>query len=235
MHADARITTGFENEGRIMHLRLQNAAKHNAIDADLSRALGAAWQAFEHSPARVAIISGEGPSFSSGADLNDPPSDQGCLPGIDSPVTKPVISAVHGWCIGLGLVLGQMADLCVADTSAQFVLPEVRIGRTGGAVLHLAGRIPAKALFELVLGETVDAGRAQQMGLVNWVVPDGAHLAKAREVAARLAELDPATVRWVKPELLAALPQLPNAAVVDLAELIGASDPESTPGSPAGR
>ncbi|MGJ3509175.1 enoyl-CoA hydratase/isomerase family protein [Enemella sp. A6] len=223
--SDDRIATWFEDNGRVMHLRLENPAKHNAIDAEMCRALGTAWKAFEDSEARVAVISGDGPSFSSGADLGNPPTSQDCLPGVTTPVTKPVISAVHGWCIGLGLVLSQMADLCVADAGAQFELPELRLGQTGGAVLHLTGRIPLKGLFELLYGERVDAERAQQLGLVYRVVPPGTHLAKAREVAGRLADLDSTTVRWIKPRLLATLPQVAGADAVNLLDHIRATDP----------
>ena len=201
-----------ENDPRIWHVVVDRPARRNAIAAPTAEALREAWERFEASEARVAVISGAGSlAFSSGADLDDPPRDVPCLPGSAVAVSKPIIAAVSGWCVGLGVVITQMADLCIADETARFVLPELRIGKTGAAVLELVGRIPLKAVMELLYAEEIDAARALQLGMVNRVVPRGEHLRAATELAARLAELDPASTAWVKQQVAALLPRTPGA------------------------
>lgn len=103
-------------------------------------------------------------------------------------VHKPVIAAVHGSCLGAGLWLIAACDLVVAADDAAFGLVEGRIGLSGaGAVLHLVG--PAWAKFLIWTGETIDAWRAERIGLVLLVVPRAALEQESFELARRIGAM----------------------------------------------
>ncbi len=94
---------------------------------------------------RVAIITGDGTSFSAGADLKTIPHDLfRAIPGIGVLVDKPVIAAVKGWCIVGGIVLTTKCDLLFAADDAMFSYPKVKIGFFGGLISTLACHIPHK-------------------------------------------------------------------------------------------
>ena len=114
---------------------------------------------------------------------------------------KPLIAAVSGYALGGGCELALMCDLVVASESAQFGQPEVKLGIIPGAGgtqrwARTAGRMRA---MEIVLtGEPVSAVEAQRMGIVNRVVPVGAHLDEARRLARTIAGRPPLAVRLAK-------------------------------------
>ncbi len=101
---------------------------------------------------------------------------------------KPVIAAVHGSCLGAGLSLIAACDLVIAADDATFGLVEGRIGLSGaGAVVHLVGGAWAK--FLIWTGESIDARRAESIGLVLSVVPRGALEVKSFELARRVGAM----------------------------------------------
>lgn len=182
-------------EDRETHLEvtINRPAKRNAINQEVVDKLAAAWEQFEQGPWAAAVVTGAGDqAFSAGADLYDPPHDDDpAYPNFGTPVTKPVVAAVEGYAIGAGFVLSQASDICVAGDQAQFAYPETRIGTTGGGASLLTTRVPAKAVYDLVLtARRWPADRALAAGLVSEVVPAGQALAKARELAGLLAEND---------------------------------------------
>ncbi|MGD9797390.1 MAG: enoyl-CoA hydratase/isomerase family protein [Acidimicrobiia bacterium] len=100
----------------------------------------------------------------------------------------PVIAAVHGICLGAALTLVASCDFVLAAESAKFGLPEGRIGLVGAAPLvPVVGRQWAK--FLMFSGEQIDARLAAQIGLVLTVEPDAELLARAHDLAGRLARL----------------------------------------------
>ncbi len=158
---------------------------------------------------RAVLIRGAGRAFSSGADLKD-------MGGGDRAVTpeghvdvhtvlteryhpiitgirrmpKPVIAAVQGPAVGIGLSLALSCDLIVAAESAYFLLAFVNIGLVpdGGSSLFVPTRVGfARAMEMAMLGERVPAAQALQWGLVNRVVADGELDATVTELAQRLA------------------------------------------------
>ena len=133
MKADA-VTYLSNND--IAVITLNRAERMNRLDSDIIDGLEAAWIQFMASNNdRVAIITGDGTSFSAGADLRTTPHDLfRAIPGIGVPVDMPVIAAVKGWCIGGGRVLTTICDILVAADDAMFSYPEVRVGFSGGLI-----------------------------------------------------------------------------------------------------
>ena len=204
----------YSAEGDIAVITLERPQVRNAINEAMVVGLEAAWRRFEAGGERVAVLAARGDDFSVGLDLKAPPADMWrCIPGIGVPVTKPIITATRGWCVGGGLIFMQISDLCVAASSTRFLYPEAKVGITGGLIAGLAARIPAKIAMELMLlGETMDAGRAYEVGMINRVVEDGAELEAAKAMAG--------TIAGHAPLVIAALKQL-------VAEMTPASGPES--------
>jgi acetyl-CoA C-acetyltransferase len=113
-------------------------------------------------------------------------------------MTKPVIAAVNGYAMGGGCEIALACHLVVADETAQFALSEVKVGLVAGAggVVRLPRTIPAKVATEMILtGRRLSAEEAKSWGLVNEVTPAGQALDGARELAARILEGSPTSVR----------------------------------------
>jgi 2-(1,2-epoxy-1,2-dihydrophenyl)acetyl-CoA isomerase len=158
--------------------------------------------------ARAVVIRGAGRAFSSGADLRDISGGEDRAPdgrpdvrriltdryhpiingvrGMD----KPVVAAVHGPAVGIGLSLALACDLVLAAESAYFMLAFVNIGLVpdGGASAFVASRVGiARAAEMAMLGERVPARRALDWGLINAVHPDADLDAAVAGLARRLA------------------------------------------------
>ena len=114
-------------------------------------------------------------------------------------VSKPVIAAVHGWCIGGAYCIVQMCDLVVASETTVFKYPEAQLGFTGGLIVSAVARIPHKVAMEfMLLGQDLDATRAAEVGMVNRVVPAGTELEAALEWARILRHSAPLVVSTLK-------------------------------------
>jgi 2-(1,2-epoxy-1,2-dihydrophenyl)acetyl-CoA isomerase len=151
---------------------------------------------------RAVVITGAGRGFCSGQDLRAAALDGGLdvgavlrdhyTPAIRAirSMDQPVIAAVNGVAAGAGFSLALACDLRIAAESATFVQAFVRIGLIPDlASTYFLPRLigPARAAELTMLGETVDAARALELGVVNRVVPDLELAATAGELAARLA------------------------------------------------
>jgi enoyl-CoA hydratase/carnithine racemase len=100
----------------------------------------------------------------------------------------PVVAAVHGYCLGAAVHLVASCDFIIAGESAQFGVPEGRIGLVGASPLvPVIGRQWTK--FLILTGELLDAETARHVGLVLTVEPDGELVERARELCRRLARL----------------------------------------------
>lgn len=186
----------YRSEGRIAHIQLNRPEKLNALSNQLVAELRDAFEAFQASDDRVAILSAAGDrAFSVGADLKDPPRNPDlweCMPGTGVFVDKPIIGAVHGYCVGGAYCLIQFCDLAVADETADFFYPEAQIGFCGGLIASHAGRVPYKVAMEFMLtGKHFSAQRAYEVGMVNKVVPKGQAVEGAMEYASVLADSAP--------------------------------------------
>lgn len=189
------------DEGPIRIVALNQPAKGNAISKPMAEAVQAAMQEFERrADLRVVILTATGTrAFTFGADVADPPELWRAVPTVGYRPLKPVICAVEGWCVGGGIVLAMMCDLMVCGAGAKFYYPEAKLGLTGGMIAGLVSRIPHKVAMEIMLlCRTVDAARAERIGLVNEVVPEGEALAKAREWAQELCGMAPMVIAEIK-------------------------------------
>ena len=103
---------------------------------------------------------------------------------------KPVIAAVRGFAFGGGTEIALMCDMILADTTAQFAVPEVGLGVIPGAggparMTRAIGK--AKASYYVLTGRTISAEEADRIGMITKVVEDGKLLDEAVELAAEIA------------------------------------------------
>jgi 2-(1,2-epoxy-1,2-dihydrophenyl)acetyl-CoA isomerase len=156
---------------------------------------------------RAVCLTGAGRGFSSGADLKDMgdrertpeghPDVRATLTQRYHPIItglrtmpKPVVAAVNGPAVGIGLSLALAADLVVAKESAYFLLAFVNIGLVpdGGSSLFVPERIGFTRAIEMaMLGERLPAAKALEWGLINAVHPDDAFTAEVDALVDRLA------------------------------------------------
>lgn len=193
----------YESRDRIGFITLNRPEKMNALSNGLVAELRDAFTAFQASDDRVAILSGAGDkAFSVGADIKDPPRDPDlweAMPGVGVPINKPVIAAIHGYCVGGAYCLVQFSSLAVADETADFFYPEAQLGFCGGLIASNAARIPYKVAMEFALtGKHIDARRAYEVGMVNKVVPKGQAMEAAMDYARILADSAPLVVNLIE-------------------------------------
>jgi crotonobetainyl-CoA hydratase len=190
--------------GAILEIRIDRP-KANAIDLAASRRLNEVVSAFRDDPAlRIAIITGTGERFfCAGWDLkaaaagekSDEDWGVGGFGGLNYPrnLNKPIIAAVNGIACGGGFEIVLGTDIIVMEEHAKFALPEINVGVLPDAgTIKLPRRVPYHVAVEFLLtGRWMDAAEAKHWGLANHVVPTGHGLAKAREIAAQLADGPP--------------------------------------------
>jgi len=131
---------------------------------------------------------------------------------------KPVIAAIHGYCLGGGSELALACDVRVADRTARFSQAEIRIGLIPGAggtqrLARLVG--PGQALRIALTGDMVEAEEAHRIGLVELLVDEGEHLEMALELAGRMARWSPVSHRLIKQSVRAAM-ETPLSAGLEL-------------------
>jgi len=182
-------------------ITIERADKMNALNEGVIQGLRGAWQRFADGDERVAILAAAGErAFSVGADIKDAPREmwQG-VPSIGVEVNKPIIAAVHGWCIGGAYVIVQMCDLVVAAENTVFKYPEAQVGFTGGLIASAVARLPHKIAMEfMLLGQDLPAQRAYEVGMVNRVVANGTQRAAALDYARILVRSAPLVVETLK-------------------------------------
>jgi crotonobetainyl-CoA hydratase len=186
--------------------------KANAINVPTSQALYRAFKQLNDDPAlRVGILTGTGRFFSAGWDLAgatqgeaiDADHGPGGFAGLTEffSLQKPVIAAVNGLAMGGGFELALAADLIVASDTAEFALPEVKLGMVAdsGGVLRLPRRLPRAIALEMLLtGRRMGALEAARWGLVNRVVAPDALLETAQALAQEMVLAAPLALAAVK-------------------------------------
>jgi methylglutaconyl-CoA hydratase len=164
---------------QITRITLNRPAKRNALDIATLKTLKAAFQAAESDrPRRVIILSGAGAIFCAGLDLSeaaDPKLAHSSATALCEAYeticasTLITIAAVQGAALGGGVGLVLACDLAIAEPNAQIGFPEVRRGIIAALVTALLRRqLGDRSARELILlGQSIDAPRAKQLGLVN--------------------------------------------------------------------
>ena len=199
----------YEVADGIATLTLNRPDKGNAMNRAMRAAMRDRLSGFAaDDDARVLIVTGAGERvFCAGADLKEmadeghqiPPPDLLQLFGQDNWVDKPTIAAVNGAAFAGGFLLVQLCDLCVAAETATFAVSEARWGRGAPWAMPLFGLVPRRVALELLLtAEPMSARRAQEVGLVNRVVPPEQLMTAARELAGTIRDNAPLTVRGHK-------------------------------------
>jgi 2-(1,2-epoxy-1,2-dihydrophenyl)acetyl-CoA isomerase len=169
---------------------------------------------------RAVCVTGSGRGFSSGADLRDISDEQTPQgrPDVYKALTeryhpiitglrtmpKPVVAAVNGPAVGIGLSLALCADLVVAKESAYFLLAFVNIGLApdGGSSLFVPERVGFTRAIEMaMLGERIPAPQAVEWGLINRSIPDAGFDAEVDAMLDRLAAGATAAYAGVKRQL----------------------------------
>jgi enoyl-CoA hydratase len=168
---------------------------------------------------RVVVLRAEGRGFNAGVDIKEFQRDEGFTALIGAnrgcyaafaavyqcPV--PVISAVHGFCLGGGIGLVGNSDIIIASDDATFGLPEVDRGALGAAT-HLSRLVPQHRMRAMVYtSQTATAAELYAFGSVLQVVPKEQLRGTALEVAAQIASKDPTVIRAAKESLNGIDPQ----------------------------
>lgn len=192
-----------ERKAPLLIVSINRPAVRNCVDRPTAQALADAFRAFdEDAELRVAILTGEGGHFCAGADLKavssgdaarvnrmDPEGD-GPMGPTRLQLSKPVIAAVHGYCVAGGIELAAWCDLRVADETAVFGVFCRRFGvpLIDGGTVRLPRLIGMSRALDLILtGRPVDAREAYGMGLANRLAPRGQALAVAEKLALEIA------------------------------------------------
>jgi crotonobetainyl-CoA hydratase len=184
----------------------------NAVNADLSGAVGQAMEDADADPrVRAIVVTGEGPVFCAGADLKGIAAGESLTaPGhpewgfaglVQHPVSVPVIAAVNGHAMGGGAEIVMACDLAVMAAEALIGLPEVTRGLypAAGGTIHLPRQVPLKvALRAGLTGDPLTAEDAKRWGLVNDVFPASDVLVEALALARRIAANAPLAVAVTK-------------------------------------
>lgn len=202
-------TVRYELRSGVAWVTIDRAEAHNALNRSVREGLFEAAKRFnQDDSAMVLVLTGAGDvSFCAGGDLKEmqatglrvPAPDYMPIFGQNIEVVKPTIAAVNGNAYGGGFLLAQMCDLCVAVEHATFAVSEVQLGRGTPWAVPLSWLIPPKVALQLLLtGDPISAKRAHEVGLVNEVV-DGPELQMGvQELAIRIAQNAPLSVRAAK-------------------------------------
>ena len=198
-------------EDHVARVRLSRASKRNAFDLAMLRQLAEAYTKADADPdARVILVEPDGDHFTAGLDLGEvgPAVASGAALFPEELVDplglrgrlrdKPVVMAVRGYCLTIGIELCLASDIVVAGEDTRFGQIEILRGifPFGGATMRMPARCGwQNAMRWLLTGETFDAREALRIGLVSEVVPAAELVARGRALAASVAKAAPLGVR----------------------------------------
>jgi enoyl-CoA hydratase len=219
-----------ERQEGIALVRLNRPEKLNALSRTLIKALQDLFkQLNEEKSLRAIILTGEGPAFCAGTDLNE-------IAGLDVEQAIaasrrgqelcnaiensriPVIAAVNGIAAGGGCEVALACHIRFASAEATFSLPEIKLGIIPGygGTQRLAREIGAGRALEMILsGRSLDAQDANQVGLVNRVCEKDALVSEAASLANEIVQLAPLAIRAVLESVVRGL-EMPLAEGLEL-------------------
>ena len=208
-------TLRVEHDGPVAEVIFDHPERRNAVTAEMWRQLQQVCPQLDADPkVRVIVLRGEGEvAFVSGADISQfaeqrtgsqaeryEMDNAGAFDAIAA-IEKPVIAAIHGFCIGGGCAIALCADLRFCADDATFAVPAARLGlgygQKGLATLcRVVGEPRAKEIF--MTARRFDAQEAEQMGLVNRVLPKSELDAYVQKTVESIADNAPMTLRASK-------------------------------------
>ena len=204
-------------EGAIGIVQLNRPKVLNALNFEVMSELVSALEELDIDEAvKVIILTGGERSFAAGADL----AEMSQATPVDlvlgrrfelwdriRKISKPIIAAVSGYCLGGGNELAMNCDLIIASETATFGQPEVNVGIIPGAggtqrLPRVVGKY--KAMEMILTGKSISADEAYSIGLVNHVVPPESLMKEARKIATDIASKPPISIRSAKEAILKA-------------------------------
>lgn len=215
-----------EKDGYVTWLIFNRPEKRNAMNMEFFKGLTDHFEAFEEDPSvRAVVVRGEGKSFSAGLDLVEAATMFGSEPGADTremnrkaiaraqesmsvieKCRKPVIAAIHGYCLGAGVDLAAACDIRLASKDATFSVRETKMALIAdlGTLQRLPYIIGHGWFRELALtGRDFSAAEALQMGFITRLCDDKESLyAEAKKLAGEIAGCSPLAVQGTKEVLL---------------------------------
>ena len=201
--------------GRVLEIVLNSSRALSSVDRQAHGALTQVWRDIDAaSGIGCVLIRGEGRGFSAGGDfslIEEMAGDFTALTRVWKEArdlvynvincSKPVVSAIHGPCVGAGLAVALLADVSIAAKNARLLDGHVGLGVAAGD--HAAIIWPLlcglnKAKYYLLTGESLSGEEAERIGLVSLCVEEEELQERAWAVAERLAAGSPTAVRWTK-------------------------------------
>jgi enoyl-CoA hydratase len=204
-------------EGAIGIVQLNRPKVLNALNFEIMSELVSGLEELDRDAAvNVIILTGGERAFAAGADL----AEMSQITPVDlllgrrfelwdriRKISKPIIAAVSGYCLGGGNELAMNCDIVVASESASFGQPEVNVGIIPGAggtqrLPRVVGKY--KAMEMILTGKSISADEAYRIGLVNHVVPPESLMEEAKRIATDIASKPPISIRSAKEAILKA-------------------------------
>jgi enoyl-CoA hydratase/carnithine racemase len=195
----------------VFRLQMNRPEKKNALTHAMYSEMASALESADRDPAaRVILVHGHPDAFTSGNDLGDflhspPPAEGSPVLSFISAIgaaSKPIVAAVSGPAVGIGVTMLLHFEMVYAAESTRFQLPFVNLALPpeAGSSLLLPARVGyGRAAELLMLGEPFSAATALQYGLITAIAADGeAALSAAKAAAAKLAAKPPAALRLAK-------------------------------------
>jgi len=221
-------TIRIEHIGGVSRIVLDRPPVNAVSEKLMLEALDALGMLEARDETRCIVITGGGTkAFSAGADIGGSSKREGdaalrfrelgrqMVDRVET-VSKPVIAAIRGWCIGGGFAFGMACDVRLASSTAKFRTGDAYIGvipSWGMSLVRLTHYIGRnRALDMLILGEDMNAEQAREFGLVSRVIPDENFDAEVARIAARVAGGAPITFKAVKETIRAQYWDSPSKA-----------------------
>jgi enoyl-CoA hydratase/carnithine racemase len=200
-----------ESRDRVLLVGLNRTEKRNAFDLTMYQELASAYGQYERDPQlRCLLLFAHGEHFTGGLDLMQwlPFFRDGRMPSLaddsidplmrERALSKPVVIAVQGWCLTIGIELMLAADIRVAAESTRFAQIEIKRGifPVGGATVRMVQELGwGNAMRWLLTGDELSAAQALRMGLVQELAPDGQQFDRALAIAQTIARQSPIGVQ----------------------------------------
>jgi enoyl-CoA hydratase/carnithine racemase len=231
-----------EIDGRVVKIIVDNVRKKNAFVPEMMLALTEALTEFDRNDELwVAVLCAAGEHTTAGLDMPkffgptatrlEPPADSVDPFALQRRTMKPVVAAVQGLTLTIGIEMMLAADIAIAAENTRFCQMEAKrgIAPLGGAHFRFLSRTGwGNAMYHLLLCDEFDAQRALQIGLVQEVVPFGKQIDRAMEIAHQIAKNAPLGIRATKEAALRYVAAAEAAAIAAIpgirARVMGSDD-----------